>query len=236
MEPGVISTYLERLSRELDFDRALAQRVRREVEDHLREAVEADPAGGPEAERRAVANFGDARAIAIQFATMSLARRARRLGVTAVLVIAAAFVAMKARLTWYAVVQWPGIHGMETLREVVGAIDRYAFWMSVAAGLAAWLYIDSRRIPAAFTPGYSRQLRRFFLLSSAAACALIASVVCDGVLTSLRLAGAGWSLESLIPVLSMAIEIASAGILIGRLRGMTPRIVSTASWRGGTGA
>jgi hypothetical protein len=58
----VISDYLDSLVGALSFDRPLSGRVRQEVEDHLREAVAADPAGdGPEAERRAIANFGDPR-------------------------------------------------------------------------------------------------------------------------------------------------------------------------------
>src|SRR5262249_58129565 len=50
---GVISEYLDRLARELEFDPPLSRRVRREVEEHLREAAAADP--GPDAEDRAIA-------------------------------------------------------------------------------------------------------------------------------------------------------------------------------------
>jgi dsRNA-specific ribonuclease len=41
----VISDYLESLVGALSFDRSLSRRVRQEVEDHLREAVAADPMG-----------------------------------------------------------------------------------------------------------------------------------------------------------------------------------------------
>jgi hypothetical protein len=82
----------------LRSDRSLSQCVRREVEDHLREAVAADPEGnGPDAERRAVANFGDPRLIAAQFAAVALARQTRKVGAAVILVIAGVFVAMKAR-------------------------------------------------------------------------------------------------------------------------------------------
>jgi hypothetical protein len=40
----VISDYLDSLVGALSFDRPLSGRVRQEVEDHLREAVAADPA------------------------------------------------------------------------------------------------------------------------------------------------------------------------------------------------
>ncbi len=89
------------------------------------------------------------------------------------------------------------------------------------------MYIDSRRIPAALTPEYRAQLRRFFLLCLAATGALIASVISDGVLTSFRLVGTRWSLDSLIPVVSMAIEVVCAGGLVVSIRGMTKRTAST---------
>jgi hypothetical protein len=76
-EPGVISEYVELLADKLSFDRSLSRYVRQEVEDHLWEAVAADDLGNtPEAQRRAVANFGDPDVIAAQFAAVSLARQA----------------------------------------------------------------------------------------------------------------------------------------------------------------
>src|SRR5690348_758660 len=81
---GVIAAYVERLAQALDFDPSLSQRVRREVEDHLWEAVAANPTGDRlEAERRAVANFGDPEAIAARFVVVSVAK-ARRTGIGAV--------------------------------------------------------------------------------------------------------------------------------------------------------
>ena len=75
-EARLISEYVELLTRELSFDRSLSRGVRQEVEDHLREAVAADPSGqGPDAERRAIANFGDPRVIVSEFATLSLAKQ-----------------------------------------------------------------------------------------------------------------------------------------------------------------
>src|SRR5690242_18153039 len=170
--------------------------------------------------RRAVANFGDPEAIAARFVVVSVAKQARRTGIGAVSVIAAVFVAMKARLTWYAVMESPrGQAG--ALGQIVVSIDRYAFWLAILAAIAGWMYIDSRRIPGAFTPEYRMQLRRFTLLCMATTGALIASVVSDGVLTALRLVATGWSLDALIPLLSMAIEVVCAGGLVVFLRGRT---------------
>ena len=98
----MISEYIETLVDALSFDRSLSGRVRQEVEDHLWEAVAADPrADGPEAEQRAIANFGDPHAIAAQFAVVSLAKQTRRVSAAIILVIAGVFIAMKARVAWY---------------------------------------------------------------------------------------------------------------------------------------
>jgi hypothetical protein len=226
----MIPDYLERLARELDFDRSLSRRVRQEVEDHLWEAVAADATGNMlAAQQRAIASFGDARVIAAQFAVVSLANYSKRAGVAAVLVIAGVFMAMKARVEWYAAMQWAISDDMKAVSGIVAQIDRYSFWLSVLVGLGGWAYIRSRRIPAAFHPAYRRQLRRFFLLCMTAAAALVVSVISDGVLTALRLQGTELSAEFLVPIVSMAIEIGCVGILVFHIRGIALRAASTAA-------
>ena len=224
----MIAEYADRLAGELAFDPELARRVRREVEDHLLEVVSRDPGGDRiAAEKRAIANFGEPRAIAHQFAVGSLAGQAKRAGAAAVLAVAAVFVAMKARLVWYEVMQCPAVDGFERLGRVVVSIDRWAFWLAGLAVTVAWIYFDSHRIPTAPTGEYRAQLRRFLVLCALAAGSLIASVVSDGLLTSLRLIGAGWSAESLIPVASMAVEVACAVVLVSYLRGIRQRAAAT---------
>jgi hypothetical protein len=226
----MIENYLDVLTRELDFDRSLSRCVRQEVADHLWEAVAADRSGDSfEAERQAVANFGDARAIAAEFAVVSLARHSRRAGIAALLVIVSVFVAMKARVAWYAAMQLAISDDFRAAGSLVITIDRYAFLSSVVIGLGGWIYIQSRRIPTAFDPAYRRQLRRFFLLCGAAAAALAVSVISDAVLTALQLSGTGLSAELLVPILSMAIELVCVGILISRIRGVALRAASTAA-------
>ncbi len=222
-EPHLIAEYVDRLASKLAFDPVLSQRVRREAEDHLWEDVSADPAGGgPEAERRAVEKFGDPDGMAAQFAVVSLARQARGVGVATIVGIAAVFVAMKARLTWYVVTEYAtGQSGK--LGEVVVTIDRYAFWLSVLVAIVGWLYIGACRVPTALTSQYRRQLRRFALLCLAGAGALIGSVISDGVLTSLRLGGTRGSLDVVIPVGSMVIEIVCAAGLVRSIRRMAQR-------------
>lgn len=226
----MIADYLERLERELCFDRSLSRCVRQEVEDHLWEAVAADPAGNTlQAQRRAIANFGDARAIAAQFAVVSLARQSRRAGVAAILVVVSVFIAMKARLAWYAAAQWALGSEVRAVGGLVIQVDRYAFWLSIVIGLGGWFYIRSRRIPAAFDPAYRGELRRFFLLCSATAAALAVSVISDGVLTALLLHGIELSAAFVVPIVSMAIEIGCVGILVVQIHRVTRRAASTAA-------
>jgi hypothetical protein len=226
----MIPQYLELLARELDFDRALSRSVRQEVEDHLWEAVASDPAENAlDAQRRAIANFGDARVIAAQFAVISLARRSRRAGFAAIVVIAGVYIAMKARIAWYAAMQWAIGDDMRAVTGHVVLIDRYAFLLSVMLGIGGWLYIRSRETPVAFYPAYRAQLRRFFLLCGAAAVALVVSVTSDAVLTALQLRGTALSTMSLVPLLSMAIEIVFVAVLVFHIRGIALRAASTAA-------
>jgi hypothetical protein len=229
-QPGVISDYVDRLAGELAFDPSLSRCVRQEVEDHLWEAVaDASASDMFEAQRRAVANFGDARVIVAQFAVISLAKHSRRVGLAAILVIGSVFVAMKARLAWYAAVQWTMCDDLKAVGEMVGAIDRCAFWLSVVIGLSGFAYISNSRTPIALRPEYRRQLRRFFLLCIAAAAALVVCVISDGVLTVLQLLGTELSVASFVPIFSMAIEIACAGALVFHIRSVTQRTASTAA-------
>jgi hypothetical protein len=229
-EPGLIAAYAEALADKLSFDPSLSQRVRQEVEDHLWAAVEADPGGDmPEAERRSIANFGDPQAIAAQLAVAVLARRTRRMGIAVILIIAGVFMVMKARVAWYALTQWALSENMKPVGGMVSLIDGYALLFSVVAGIAGCAYIISCGVPAAFCPAFRKQLRRFLILCTAATVALFISVVSDGVLTVLRLREMELSLQSLIPVLSMAIEIACAGILVAYIRKLTLRTAQTAA-------
>jgi hypothetical protein len=226
----VISHYLDSLSGALSLDRSLARCVRQEVEDHLHEAVAADPSGDRVgAERRAISNFGDPYAIAAQFAVISLAKQTRRVGAAVILVIAGVFIAMRARVAWYAVTQWVMCEDLEAVRGIVGLIDRYSFWLSVIIGVGSFAYISVGRIPQSFYPAYYRQLRCFFLLCTAATGALVISVTSDAALTALELFGTKLPTEFLVPVFSMAIEIICAGVLVFQIRSMTQQTAATAA-------
>jgi len=215
----VISRYLDSLAHALSFDRALAASVRAEVEDHLREAVAADrTSSGIEAEQRAIARFGDPHVLAAQFAVVALAKQSRKIAVAILVVLVALYITMKTRVAWYAHTQWTIAQDMKPISELIGAIDRYAFWLSVVVGIACWAYISSRRIPPAFGPEFRKQFRNFLFLYVASICALFVSVVSDCILTVLRLHGPEWSMKIAIPIALLAIEIACVCVLATQVR------------------
>ena len=69
----------------------------------------------------------------------------------------------------------------------------------------------------------SRCARRFIFLCTAAAIALVVSVISDAVVTLLRLPKVDLSLEFLIPALSMLCEILGAGLLVCQIRATAHR-------------
>jgi hypothetical protein len=58
---------------------------------------------------------------------------------------------------------------------------------------------------------------------------LAVSVISDGVLTALQLRGAGFHADALVPVISMAIEVAGVGVLASEIWSMTRRAASIAA-------
>jgi hypothetical protein len=224
----MISDYLASLTHALSFDPSLARCVRQEVEDHLREAVAADPQRDEHAEERAIARFGDPQALAAQFITVSLARRRRQVAAAAMLVIAGVFIAMKIRFEWFALTPYVISEDARAVGTTVVMIDRVAFLLSVTMAIAACVDIVCRRTPVRMHQAFRRQLRRFVLLCSAATAALAVSVFSDGVLTLLRLTATAPSAGLLMPTLSMTLEIAGAGLLAFLVRDITRRATASA--------
>jgi hypothetical protein len=220
----VIPDYLNALASALSFDPTLSRRVRREVEDHLLDAIAADPARDRrEAERQAIARFGAPDAIAAQFARVSVVRQARSLAAATVVMVFVVFVAMKARVAWYAATQWAMAEDMRPAGAIVLRIDRYAFWTAVILGIAGFAYMIGRRVPLALRRAHDRQLRRFALLCTIATAALVVSVISDGLLTAFQLRDALLCAEALVPILSMAFEVACVCVLARQIRSITRR-------------
>ncbi len=225
----MIPEYAESIARKLAFDPRLARSVRAEVEDHLWECVAADPAGeGAVAERRAIASFGDARALAAQLAAVALARQARGLALAVMAVVAAAFVAMKVRVAWYALVAHAPKGGWSAPTAFVLSIDRYSFWLAAAMALAAWAYFVRGRMPDALAPTYPQRLRRFFVLCAVAMASLVVCIACDAILTAFQAIGRGFGPDSVLPFASMALEAAGAIVVAAQLCLIARRAVRAA--------
>jgi hypothetical protein len=127
---GLISQYVASLRRDLAFDPALADRMAREVEDHLRDAAETNPAWpAPEAEARAIERFGLAREIAAQFAADAAERQTRLAWLTSLAAIVVTLTAMRLRVIWL---------DDGAPFSIAPLVDRYAFWAAVAAAAIGW--------------------------------------------------------------------------------------------------
>ena len=226
----MISEYLDTLEAALRFDRSLALRVRQEFEDHLREAVAADPSEDRgQAEQRAIANCGDPRAIATELAVISLARRTKRLAVVIVFVLVGMLLLMRGLMAWYAAIQWVICDDMKPLAATIGIVIRYTFWTATFIGAAAWAYGSLHRLPSDYAYAqYSRHLNRFRMLSSIATAVLLVCMLSGGALAMIRLTSTNPSIASLIPVLSVALELLAAGTLVILLRGLTRQAEFTA--------
>jgi hypothetical protein len=219
--PAPIADYLDALTRELRFDPQLSQRVRREVEDHLLDAV-AEAAGicPEDAAHAAIARFGDPRLIARHYAPSSLLQQTRRAGGIVIFAIAAILVLMKGRVALYEALQWrvnpDWLGGLGTIGPV---INRYVFQVAIVLGILGWLYIASRRPAATINDDYQHELKRCLRLSAAASALLIATIALDTILGGMRIAGAGMSLAAAIPLVSIAVEIGlAAAVIMGLYR------------------
>jgi hypothetical protein len=200
---GVIEAYVAALKHDLNFDPALARRMAEEIEAHLWDAAEADPAWpSADAERRAVERFGLAREIAAQFATDAVNRQARRGWIVLLATVAVTFVAMRLRVMWLA-------DAGDGLAMLAPLIDRYAFVAAIAVGSVGWW-----------------AFRRSVLPLAVCLAALIASIAAGIARAGLFVEGAP------LPVLLAAAgEIALIGLLVFHVIGLGRRLKRTAMLR-----
>jgi hypothetical protein len=220
-QPGPIADYLDTLARELGFDVALSRRVCTEVEDHLRQVT--DDCMSIESQQQAVANFGDPSDIARRYITATLLVHIRWVGLAMIGAATAIFLAMKARVMWYALMQWESNAEWEAVRAAGLAIDRYGFLAAISIALIGWIYISTRRAPIRLHLTYNKELNRCIVLCGAAAGGLIMSVTVETVLTGIRLFESEWCAAALVPILSLVIEVAAAALLVLRIRAMIRR-------------
>jgi hypothetical protein len=204
-----VTDYLAVLARELYFDPALSHRVCCEVEDHLWHAAEAR--GGPSVEnqRGAILGFGEARELARGYVAASMLAQIRWAGGTMILAASAIYVAMKARVAWYGWMRWEPNQDFSALSAIALSIDRYATVLAIVAALIGCAYIATRRAPSLVDWSYRKQLNRCIVLCDASAIALSLCVATEVVLTAVRMSGTQWCAATVVPVLSLLVEIAA---------------------------
>lgn len=203
---GVIDAYLAQLGHRLAFDAALSARVCAEVEDHLREAAEAQTAlSQDEAERRAVQRFGCVDDLAARFATDTLGALATRSWLALAAAALAAFLAMRLRHMLLD-------NGAFEAAPAGALFDRFGFITALAAGLAGWLTFQLARAPTLST------FRIASLAGTVSAIALIASIA-GGALVAMT-AGRQFELPTLAAFL---LESAMAAWLVFHMWGLAQR-------------
>ena len=204
-----VADYLAALARDLGYDPALSRRVRSEVEDHLWQAADVRGGRSVENQLQAILSFGEPRDLARGYLTASLLAQIRRAGTAMILAAAAIYLAMKARVAWYDWMRWEPNSDFTTVGAIALQIDHYATKLAIMAALIACAYIVTRRAPARVNTFYRKQLNRCIVLCSASACALLVCVTTEIVLTGVRQSGMPWCAATLIPVLSLVVEIAA---------------------------
>jgi hypothetical protein len=229
---SLIASYLDAVACELGSDAALSRRVLAEMEDHLWSATEAFGAPSDENQRRAIANFGDAAELARQYLMASLLMQLRRTGAVMLAALIGIFIAMKARVAWYAFVDWPRGEGWSAVRAAGLSLDRYGFMLAITLAAASLVYVGTRRAPRRFQASYGKELNRSVRLCCGVAAALAFSITTEMVLTGIRLFETQWSVVSCVPIVSLAVE-AVAAILFGlQIRIMFRRINAASSLLG----
>jgi hypothetical protein len=226
--PRPIADYLDVLTRELDFDRALSRRVRDEIADHLHESMAHDAAESDDEARAryAVERFGAPRELAAAFAATALARQAKTIGLLMMLVEVGIYVAMKGRVLWWGIN--PALHGSDLLAAFIMAA-RVVFWVAVVLGLAGWL--ASGRLGAAGLRGLAgrRWLKRCLVLCATVTGAVVVLVALDAALVSMRVLATAWSSALVVPLLFMAAELTLAAILAIHVVELAQRTASASS-------
>jgi len=104
---------------------------------------------------------------------------------------------------------------MQPVGKVVLAVDRTAYILAFLLGAVGWAYISSRHVSPRFHARCRTQLKRGLLLAMAAACPMVVSVIADAVVTALRYLEERPPVSVFfIPVLSIAIEVTFAAVLV----------------------
>jgi hypothetical protein len=212
-----IVDYLDTLECELNYDAQLSLRVRREVEDHLREAAAVEPVGDEtERQRRALLRFGKPQEIASQYVTVSLLKQSRGTATLLVLVTATIFAVMKGRGWWYEASQWQLSDQLTATAGQGVAIARGVFLSAFAVGIIAWIYVY--RFPDAAPLAIYKRFKRGVVLAIVAAAMLLCTLAGDIGLTALRLVHSASFPITIVPIAALTIELGGALMVILQIR------------------
>lgn len=238
-QPSPVANYLDDLARDMAFDPALSRRVRLEVEDHLREAAMAEFAESTtDAENRAIIKFGAPEKLVSQYRAASLHKRMKRTGLLVLCAILVAFGSMESRAVWYRLTGWDVDAHLKSIGETILPIDRWAFAFAIALGIVGSLYVISRPISVTYGPSSRARTRCGQFLIAAAIGATTIAVACEAILTACRLAEAHWPTRSVLPVISIILEIAIVLAAVAYIRNIVRRaslILGHTSRRSGSG-
>jgi hypothetical protein len=174
----------------------------------------ADCVAPAEAQERAMARFGEPRAIARQYAPGALLNQTRRVGTVVLVALVGISFTMKGRAAWYGLMEWAISDELKAIGAIGFSVDYVAFLLAVGLAIVSWFYIGSCRAPGEFRDDYGRQLMRCGLLCAATALALVTVVGADSLMTGLRLYGRDPSAAVVIPLVSMAAEVTFAIVLV----------------------
>jgi hypothetical protein len=210
----LINCYVRELRSELALDRALAERVCAEVEEHLADLADAE-GGGADAERRAVARMGGARSLAAGMAEETLPARMRRAWWRIALAALALFVAMRLRNVFF-----PVDAADVAATHFALAVDRFAYWAAILAGAAGWLL--ARRDSGA---------RRVLAPVWTCAMALATSGAAGCYLLVVLAEAWGWPVAA--PALAAGVAFVVLGATFGDLHGLVQQIRLSDTTRGG---
>jgi len=105
--------------------------------------------------------------------------------------------------------RWEPNQDFSALSAIALSIDRYATVLAIVAALIGCAYIATRRAPSRVDWSYRKQLNRCIVLCGASATALSLCVATEVVLTGVGLSGTRWCTATVVPVLSLWVEIAA---------------------------
>jgi hypothetical protein len=142
----------------------------------------------------------------------------RWVGGAMILAATAIYVSMKARVAWYDWMRWEPTPDYMAVSAFALPIDRYATMLAIIGALVACVYIATRRAPARVDWSYRNSLNSCIVLCGASAAGLSVSVATEVVLTGVRLSGTQWCAATVVPLLSLLVEIAAVIVFVLSIR------------------